>query len=81
MVSASIEIKKITALGKRGNQNQVVRCCVNTISLKFSEPAKRITGKIVRPIDTSYEIICAAERNDPKKAYFELLAQPAMMIP
>jgi len=35
---------------------------------------------IVNPIATSYEIIWAAERNAPKKAYFELLDQPAMII-
>jgi hypothetical protein len=34
-----------------------------------------------RPIETSYEIICAAERNDPRNAYFELLAHPAIIIP
>ena len=31
------------------------------------------------PIETSYEIICAAERNPPKKAYFELLDHPAII--
>jgi hypothetical protein len=32
-------------------------------------------------MDTSYDIICAAERNAPKNAYFELLAQPDIIIP
>jgi len=36
---------------------------------------------MMRPIDTSYEIICAADRSDPKNAYFELLAQPAIIMP
>ena len=35
----------------------------------------------MNPIETSYEIIWAAERNAPKKGYFELLDQPAIIIP
>ena len=38
-------------------------------------------GSNNRPIETSYEINCAAERNDPKNAYFELLDQPAPITP
>lgn len=49
--------------------------------MKFNDPVNNITGKIVNPIDTSYEIICAADRNEPKKAYLELLAHPAIIIP
>jgi hypothetical protein len=36
---------------------------------------------IIKPMDTSYEIIWAVERKEPKKAYFELLDQPAKIIP
>jgi hypothetical protein len=32
-------------------------------------------------METSYEIIWAADRKDPKKAYFELLDHPAIIIP
>lgn len=35
----------------------------------------------MRLIDTSYEILCAAERSAPRNAYLELLAQPAIIIP
>jgi hypothetical protein len=35
----------------------------------------------ITPMETSYEINCAAERKAPKKAYFELLDQPAKIIP
>jgi len=80
-VSASIEIKKIIAHGNKGKTNQPVILCIKTISPKFKEPAKRITGKTHNPIETSYEIICAAERKAPKKAYLELLAHPAIIIP
>jgi hypothetical protein len=34
---------------------------------------------ITTPKETSYEIICAAERSPPKKAYLELLDHPAMI--
>ena len=33
------------------------------------------------PIDTSYETICAADRIAPKKGYFELEAQPPIIVP
>ena len=64
-VSASIEIKKIRAHGNNGKQNQIVFDCIITISSRLKEPASKITGKIVNPIDTSYEIICAADRKAP----------------
>jgi hypothetical protein len=46
---------------------------------KFNEPATNKTDKITAPKETSYEIICAAERNPPKKAYLELLDHPAII--
>ena len=49
--------------------------------LKFKEPEHKITLIIIKPIDTSYEIICAADLKAPKKGYLELLDQPAIMIP
>jgi hypothetical protein len=76
-----MEIKNIIAHGNNGKTNQTVRPCAATMSIKFNEPANKITGKIKRPNETSYEIICAAERKAPKKAYLELLAQPAIIIP
>jgi hypothetical protein len=48
-----MEIKNITAHGKRGSTNQPVRSCAATISLKFKDPASKITGKIKRPNETS----------------------------
>jgi hypothetical protein len=48
--------------------------------VRFSEPESKITGRRAKEIDTSYEIICAAERSAPKKAYFELLDHPAKMM-
>lgn len=81
LVSANIEIKNIIAQGNNGKTNQQVFACAITISVKFKEPANNITGNNNKPKDTSYEIICAAERNAPKKAYFELLDQPAIIIP
>jgi hypothetical protein len=79
-VSANIEMKKTIAQGNSGNTNQPVILCTYTISPKFKDPANSITGKIQKLIETSYDIICAAERNAPRKAYFELLAHPARII-
>jgi len=36
---------------------------------------------IIKPIETSYEIICAADLKEPKNGYLELLDQPAIIIP
>jgi hypothetical protein len=67
--------------GNKGHTNQTVSYCRITISFKFNDPASNITGKITRPKETSYEIICAADLRDPKNAYLELLAHPAIIIP
>ena len=53
----------------------------STISERFNDPAVKSIEIIIKPIDTSYEIICAADRRLPKKAYLELLDQPATTIP
>ena len=79
-VSAIADIKKITANGKSGQTNQTC-FCILTISIKLKDAAHIITGKIPKIRDTSYEIICEVERNAPKKAYRELLAHPAKIIP
>jgi len=51
------------------------------MSLKLSDPTHKITLISTKPIDTSYDTICAADLNAPRKAYFELLAQPEISIP
>ena len=61
-------------------QNQTY-FCASTISDRFNEPAHNNTVIKINPIETSYETICAADRKLPKKAYFELLDQPAVIIP
>jgi hypothetical protein len=48
-----METKKMRAQGKRGKANQTVRSWLFTISVKFKDPDKRMTGKIVNPIETS----------------------------
>ena len=53
----------------------------NTIELKLKEPVQIHTLIMINPIETSYEIIWAAERKAPKNGYLELLDQPAIIIP
>jgi len=77
-VSANAHIKKIRNIGNNGITYQICFCAF-TISFKFKDPDNNITEMIVIPIETSYEIICAADRNAPKKAYFELLDHPAII--
>lgn len=67
-------------IGNNGKINQI-DCCAKTISEKFKEPEHNKTLIIIKPIETSYEIICAVDLKAPKNAYFELLDQPAIIIP
>jgi hypothetical protein len=52
-VSANMETKKIAALGKSGAANQTVRFWARMISVKLEEPANKMTGRMVKPIETS----------------------------
>jgi len=38
------------------------------------------TDKIIRAIDTSYEIVCAIPRSAPSRAYLEFEHHPAMNV-
>ena len=51
------------------------------MSMKFNDPTQISIVINIKPIETSYEIICAELRNAPKKAYFELLDQPDIITP
>jgi NADH-quinone oxidoreductase subunit H len=51
------------------------------IADRFREPAHSSTVMMTKPIETSYDTICAAERTAARNAYFEFDAQPAMMMP
>jgi len=47
----------------------------------LNEFAQIEIGRRSKPIETSYEISCAADRKDPKNAYLELLDHPAPITP
>ena len=81
LVSAKSEIKNTTHVGNKGKQNHVPILCWFTISIKLNEFAQIEIGRRSKPIETSYEISCAADRKDPKNAYLELLDQPAPITP
>src|SRR5438067_6714053 len=85
LVSASAEMKKITNIGNSGSQNQLNMpkrpSCASTIADRLSEPTHNRTVMMTKPIETSYDTICAAERSAARKGYFEFDAQPAMMMP
>src|SRR5262245_3904624 len=83
LVSASADTKKITNIGNSGSQNQFQNQpdWATTTWVRLSEPAHSKTVISTKPIETSYDTICAAERRAPRKAYFELDAQPAMITP
>jgi hypothetical protein len=78
-VSAKTDIKNIILSGNKGTTNQTLSCCL-TISIKLNEFAHAATGNNSNAIDTSYDISWAAERRPPRKAYLELLVQPAPII-
>ncbi len=85
LVSASAETKKITNIGNSGSQYQLsapyLPACASTMAERLSEPAHNSTVMMTKPIETSYDTICAAERSAARNGYFEFDAQPAMMMP
>src|SRR5690606_36886973 len=52
-----------------------------TMSVRFRLPAAISTPTSTKPIAISVLTTCAAERMAPRKAYFQLDAQPAMLTP
>ena len=52
LVSARVEIKKITAIGNSGTTNQR-SFCARTMSDRFSEPAISSTVMMMKPMETS----------------------------
>ena len=49
--------------------------------MKFNEPTQNNDDINIKPIETSYETICAALLIAPKKAYLEFEAQPDKITP
>src|SRR5581483_5737170 len=85
LVSASADTRNTTNIGNNGSQYQPNRpylvSCASTMAERLSEPAHSNTVMMTKPIETSYDTICAAERNAARNGYFEFDAQPAMMMP
>src|SRR5580700_568692 len=95
LVSASAETKNTTNIGSNGSQYQFSTvshgrpmrlarprvCCASTMAERLSEPTQSSTVMNTKPIETSYDTICAAERSAARNGYFEFDAQPAMMTP
>src|SRR5947199_2409677 len=85
LVSASAEMKNTTNIGNSGSQYQPRKpqlvFCASTMSVMRSEPTQSSTVIMTKPIKTSYDTICAAERSAARNGYFEFDAQPAMITP
>src|SRR5215813_3243622 len=83
LVSASAEMKNTTNIGNSGSQYHenipYGPSCAFTITDKFNEPAHSSTVIMTKPIETSYDTICAAERSAARNGYFEFDAQPPMI--
>src|SRR5436309_14879007 len=66
-VSASAEMKKMMNIGNSQSQYQPSKpkrvFCASTMSVMRSEPTQSSTVMMTKPIETSYDTICAAERN------------------
>ena len=75
----------MTNIGSSGSQYQPSRpkrvSWAWTMSVRLSEPAHSRTVTMTKPIDTSYDTICAATRRADISGYFEFDAQPAMITP
>src|SRR5208282_650943 len=83
LVSATPETKYTTSSGNSQNQFQLKGppCCARMMSPTLRLPDAIRTPTMAKPMAISYATICAAERIAPRKAYLELAAQPARMIP
>ena len=51
------------------------------MSPEFGGPTRDVAFVSVEPMDTSYDAICAADRDAPEKACFGLLARPGVEVP
>jgi hypothetical protein len=78
-VSANEVITNNTQTGKSGKTNHT-DTWLYTTSTNVNEPHIKITDANTVPKHISYEIICDAARTPPRKAYFELLLQPAKIM-
>src|SRR5215475_11220098 len=66
----------------RPNHVTLLPCaCAPTMPLVDIVPAVRNTATIDRPIATSYEITCAADRRPPSSGYVDPEAYPARTMP
>jgi len=79
-VSARMLTKNIRKSGKKGTRKKT-KLWKLTTETRFIEPTQRRFATKIIPIDTSYDINCAALRREPKNAYRELLAQPDRTTP
>src|SRR6201985_1795860 len=85
------EMKYTTNIGSSGSQfhdrkfkpyDAKMPCsCEATMPDRFSVPAVISTTTSAKPIEISYETICAAARIAPRNAYLEFDAQPARITP
>src|SRR3954453_3458492 len=85
LVSASAEMKNTMNIGNNPSQSQPSSphwvFCASTMSVMRSEPTQSSTVMMTKPMETSYDTICAAERSAARKGYLEFDAQPAMIPP
>ena len=69
LVPAKTYIKDTHAIGNNNKSIQYgILCRATTISPNLRDPVTNSTVTIVRPIDTSYDIICDADLIAPKNA-------------
>src|SRR2546429_10011468 len=74
-------IRKITKpIGWYSKKKIESDCCAATMPESDSVRANISAPMIDRPIETSYETICALERSAPSNAYFEFDDQPARIV-
>src|SRR6202012_2756282 len=69
LVSARPEMKNTTSIGDSSSHCHPV-CLASTTAVRLSEPTVNSTETMTKPIETSYDTICAAERSPPRKEYF-----------
>lgn len=78
LVSATVLVNQTTIIGKSSKQTGklLITALSQEKEIRIKAENKRIKSNL-----TSYEIVWAAARRAPKKAYLELEDQPAIKVP
>src|ERR671919_65663 len=80
-ITPGTQVKGGTGNGGSQPPRNMMVPMAHMVEIAVYSPTISSTVMITKPIETSYDTICAAERSAARNGYFEFDAQPAMMMP